>query len=166
MRLGLRKLPVDLAEIADLMSTSFDENHVYLDTHTGDVVALPDELIGPLLDDPDEPPDLHLPAWEAELIPLARAVANDEADRFVELPEPDGREDYDIMRKFAEGVESPAARERLLDALRGPHPSRNLRRALDNCSELVKPWHAYRDAEHERLAREWLAELGIEPVEP
>lgn len=163
----MKRIPIDLTELAALMSESFDENRVFLDTDTGEIVLLPSELIDPLLDDEDdELNEDDLPDWEVEMLPVARAVAADDAGRYVGLPEPDPGEDAAIMRSFAASLKDAALRERLLDAVSGPHPFRRFRQIIDTAPEQRDKYLEFKGEEYLRLAREWLNDLGIEPVEP
>ncbi len=79
----MRRLRVDLEEIAMAMEMQMSENESYLDTETGEVVMVPHELQGE--DIFDEEYVAGLPEWEQDLVPLAREIFQG-SDRYAAIP--------------------------------------------------------------------------------
>ncbi|MFH1747962.1 MAG: UPF0158 family protein [Planctomycetota bacterium] len=156
----MKKLPVDIGEITELMDMHDTESEAYLDTHTGDTVLLPPEMVD--LEDDDDLGDL--PDWEKELIPIARAI-NADSERYVPLPESDPREDYQLMVKFAESLNDPGLRNQMSIALDGPGAFRRFRRVLESYPREQERWYTFKDEALAERVQEWLHEIGIEPIE-
>lgn len=164
-----RELPIDLDELATMMSENIDESRKYFDTQTGTLHLLPDDLFrdsflsGVDADDDAAGGEADLPEWERAILPIVRAIENDETGRYVELPEPDPADDAKRMRDFAYTLDDESERERLLDALSGSHPFRRFRQSLNN-QETREAWWAYRDARNREWAAGWLETLGIKAI--
>jgi len=160
----MRQLPIDLDELVDCMQQHLDESGFYLDTQTGKIDLVGEDLLSLVEGEEEgEEADADVPDWEKAALPLARAIAADDP-RYVALPEPDPHEDYRLMSRFAAGVEDPHARQRLEDALDGRGAFGRFRRVLGDYPELRDAWQARQDEATRERALEWLAELGIEPV--
>ena len=156
----MKKLPIDIDEIAGMIDVRDPESEGYLDAHIGGTVLLPPELI-----DLEDGADLDdLPDWEKELIPIARAI-DAGSDRYVPLPEFDSGEDYQLMAGFAESVDDPGLRDQMSIALDGPGAFHRFRRVLESHPHEQERWYRFKDAAMIKRVREWLHGIGIEPVE-
>ena len=155
----MKRLPVDLEEIATFMENVDRLNEYYLDTHTGATVILPPELVDLAGRSGDDLPD-----WEKDLIPIAVEI-DEGSDRYVPIPEFESYEGYDLMVEFAQSVSEPGLRDRLAIALDGKGAFRRFKNVLRSYPDEQKRWFAFNDAAMTKRAREWLHELGIEPVE-
>lgn len=157
----MRELVIDLEELAMVMEDHDRMSEWYLDTREGKIECIPSELSSPEFHDEDEGADL--PDWEKELVPIVEAIEAGN-DRYVPVPEIPSREEYDLMERFAETVSDPALR-RLLDvALDGKGAFRRFKDVLYDYPEEQDRWFKYRNAAMEEHVREWLDEIGIEPV--
>ena len=154
--MALKKLPVDLDELVACMEQGGLEMEVenYLDVESGAIHSI-------MPGDFEARDEEDLPDWEKPLLPIARAIADDDP-RYVPIPTSDSDEDYQRMVRFAESVEEGQPRARLLDALDGRGAFSRFRRALHDYPDVQKRWHAYHDAALREEAVEWLAGLGIE----
>lgn len=180
----MKRLSIDLDDLITAMQTHLDEACHYLDTETGKIELVDDELLsrvedkggefdeGEELDEAegegeqdadDEGPGFPVPDWEKPLLPIARAVAAEDP-RYVPLPEPDPHGDYRLMSRFAAGVEDPHARQRLEDALDGRGAFGRFHRVIADYPKLRDEWNDCQDAATREQALEWLTELGIEAV--
>ncbi len=167
-----REVPIDLDELATMMSENMDEARKFLDTQTGTLHLLSDDLfkdsfLSDVDDDEDEDTEgageADLPQWERDLLPIVHAIENDDTGRYVELPDPDPADDAKCMRDFAYSLDDASERERLLDALCGSHPFRRFRQSLSK-RETREAWWVYRDARYREWAAEWLGSLGIKAI--
>lgn len=159
----VRRLEVDLSEIAFAMQANFTETQTLFDTLSGELVVLPEELMdGERLF--DEAFAQSLPAWELDLLPIARAVAEDDP-RYVPLPEIGSDEMYRKMVEFIDSLPASRLKERLLDAVRGRGAFRRFKEVLAHHPDEEARWFRTRDAYVEHEAREWLETLGIEAVD-
>jgi len=157
----MKKLTVDIAEIAELMDTSFDETECYLDLQTGKTEAIPAEMCGM---DEEEDELSSLPDWQKDLLAVVKEIEA-ETGRYVPIPEPDSREAYDDMVRFADTVTDPDLRKQFHTALDGRGAFRCFRNVLDDHDSERQRWFVFKDKAMAERVREWLAEIGIEPVE-
>ena len=156
-----RKLKVDLGTLAESMQgMGGEEVQEYLDLRTGELHLLDDALLGAVEDEDTE----ALPDWQRDMIPIAQAVlAGDE--NLVEVPRLESRDSFDAMRHFIERLDDPRARDKLSDAISGSKPCRRFKDALEAFPAMREKWFVFESDYHETLAREWLAEIGVEPIE-
>ena len=158
----MKKLTIDLDEIAGMMEMGDFESTGYLDTQTGKTILLPPELLDP--DDLDDDELDDSPEWQKELVPIARAI-DEGGERYAAIPEVPSYEAYELMARFAETVTDPELRDRLDIALDGKGAFGRFRGVLERYPEERKRWFAFKETAMAERVREWLGELGIEPVE-
>ncbi|MCK4340319.1 MAG: hypothetical protein KAY37_01175 [Phycisphaerae bacterium] len=158
----MKKLPIDIGEIASMMEMADFESNGYLDTQTGKTVLLPPELVDLEFQDDDELDDL--PEWEKELVPIARAI-EEGSERYVLIPDFPSYEAYELMAEFAESLTDPQLCDRMAIALDGKGAFRRFRGVLERYPEEEKRWYAFKEAAMVERVRQWLEELGLEPVE-
>ena len=155
----MRRLRVDLEEIAMAMETQMSEDESYLDMETGEVVV-PHELQGE--DIFDEEYVEGLPAWERDLIPLAGEIFQG-SNRYASIPKAPSYEKYDLMVAFAESVADARLRELLSVALDGRGAFGRFKRVLPDYPRERERWFRMRDEFSGERVRKWLRELDIEP---
>ena len=158
----LRRLRVDLEEIAMAMEMQMSEDDSYLDTETGRVVVIPYELRGE--DVFDDEYVKGLPDWERDLVPLAREILQG-SDRYASIPTAPSYEEYDRMVDFAGSVADPRLRELLFVALDGKGAFGRFKRVLQDHPRERDRWFRTRDGFSAERVREWLKELDIEPMD-
>lgn len=159
----MRRLKVDLGDIAMAMEMQFSESANYLDLQTGEVVVMPPEL----QDEErifDEEYVEDLPAWEQELVPVAREITGS-VGRYASIPTAPSYQEYDLMVEFAQSVRDPQLRELLVVALDGRGAFGRFKRVLEQHPRERERWFSMRDQFSEQRVREWLEELEIEPLE-
>ncbi|MEW6754819.1 MAG: UPF0158 family protein [Candidatus Latescibacterota bacterium] len=158
----LRRLPIDLSELALAMEGFGDElsSHHFLDLRTGEIWLLDEDLLQSVADE-----DLgDLADWEEDLVPIARAVHEGDP-ALVAVPRLESHEAFGIMEDFVAQLADDRVHYRLAEALRGPRPFRRFRDAIHGLPDLRDRWHAFDEARRQEAARRWLAELGVEPGE-
>lgn len=157
----LRKLPIDFEEVAMAMEDhgSFDEQ--YLDLETGELILLLEDLQHRDLE--DEEVVARLPKWEQEMVPLAREIHGG-SDRYERIPQVPTYEIYNLMVTFAESVTDPHLRELLAVALRGKGAFGRFKSVLYDRPAVEEHWYKMKQDAMDTMIRDWLAELGIEPV--
>jgi GNAT superfamily N-acetyltransferase len=102
-------------------------------------------------------------------------IANDTEDRYIDLPDWDSSEGFNLMEQFAAGFKNKLIRTKLSSALnRGRGVFRAFKDTLAGYPEAEKLWFAYKDKEMKRavirwynaLREEWgLERIGEEPEE-
>jgi hypothetical protein len=159
----MKKLKVDIDEIAFIMETSDEFNSATLfDTETGEIISIPNELMSAVESD-DEEALQDLPDWERDLIGTAESIVNDESGRFVDIPRKPSYEAYDLMVEFASSVTNKYLREKLEIALDGKGAFRRFKNVISDYPEEEKRWFAFKDKRMREEVIEWLNDLGIEP---
>ena len=123
----MRRLRVDLEDIAMAMETQLSEHESYLDTETGDVVIVPHELQGEEIF--DEGYVQGLPKWEQDLVPQAKEMLQD-SDRYAAIPTAPSYEEYDLMVEFTGSVSDPRLRDLLTVAIDGKGAFGRFKRVL------------------------------------
>ncbi len=157
----MKKLPVNVGEVVELMEMGGFETAGYLDMETGRTILLPPELADVEFLEGEDLEELG--DEDDELVAIARAIdAGDE--RYAAVPEMPSDEAYDLMAAFAETV-AAELRKLLGVALAGKGPFRRFKDVLLDYPVDEKRWFRFSDEAMEKRAREWLEELGIEAVE-
>ncbi|NWF52133.1 MAG: hypothetical protein HXY47_03535 [Nitrospirae bacterium] len=175
----VKKLIIDYDEIQkameDITRDSFD---YFLDLRTGGVIALSEDILSEVrerITDGDfedlgddieyiefaEEPDL--PYWMEDEIELALEVLLNERSRYVQIPERDSEEAYNIMNEFIKTIGDPVLKEELTVALSGKGAFRKFKNVLLEYPKERKKWHAFNAKAMKNTITEWLVSLGIKP---
>ena len=148
---------VQLKDIVDALEMQLDEYLSYLDLDSGKVETVSKDLLNEAEEsnDDQEPdlPDWQKPEWE-----IARRIVS--TDRFKSLPTKYDVNEWEIMRDFADSVESGKISEELLRAIHGAGAFRYFKDTLRRRG-IEKKWFEFRDEALKTIAREWCEEEGI-----
>jgi len=146
--------PVSLRNIVEALDLQSDELHSCLDPETGEIITFNDEEMDVAESDNwDDAPDWMKP----ELPKIKRAL---EDDRILELPDRAHIDEWRMMQDFAREEEQCPCRSELESAVHGAGAFRRFRDAIRRLG-LEDKWQRYREAEYERVAKEWLEENKI-----
>lgn len=160
----MKKLKVDLGELVHEMDLGDNlELTGYLDTETGEIISMPDNVMR-AVEDSDEAAEA-LPDWEQELVETAESILGDEKDRFLLIPRRESREGYELMAAFAETVTDEDLREKLGIALDGKGAFRRFKNVLNHHPDELDRWYAFKDESIREEAIQWLIMNGIEPMQ-
>ena len=142
----MKTLPVRLVDLTvALEDHSRELLTYYFDTQSGEVVFLSEEL-----EDSDK----------------RRHIVLNNPERFVEIEPMDSRKGFAIMEQFIAMLPSAPLREKLQWSLEGPKPFRRFRDTLLKDLPVRDQWHDFHAESMRKIALEWLANLGVDPVEP
>lgn len=159
-----KKLKVDLSELVHEMELGDNlELTGYLDTETGEILSMPDNVMR-AVEDSDEAAEA-LPDWEQELVEIAENILGDEKNRFLLIPRRESREGYELMAAFAETVTNSDLREKLAVALDGKGAFRRFKNVLNHHPDELDRWYEFKDESIREEAVQWLIMNGIEPVQ-
>jgi len=148
-------LPVSLPILVGELEGQPNEWRLYLNRETGEIITVTDEDISRL----ESGESLEgLPDWEREGVKMAEEALY--SDKYLLLPSKFDIHEYAIMRDFCYSVPYRALREELLYKIRGSGAFRRFRRTIEYHG-MIDEWYAYRDAEIEKIAIDWLEEAGI-----
>lgn len=155
-------LPVSLQAVADALDMTGDEITQYIDRKTGELVMVSDEELGYAEDQDDGEAGLSMPDWQREAVEDARRVLA--SDDFVPLPDQHQIHEWDIMRRFCEGLEDQRVRDALLGAIQGRGAFRSFK---DRAHEegVTDDWYRFRNRVFCEIAAEFLTAEGI-PFDP
>src|ERR1035441_8964391 len=170
----MRRLKIKLSDLEGAFETNFPEMHDYLDTETGEVLNVTDDIrqeleqlweeAGPK----DKLEDLlrksKLPDLQKKALAEAQRVEDDYGTRIVRAPEPDSHRDGGDVDAFIATIAEPALREELHRAFRGRGAFRRFREVLgDNFRERER-WFQFKRERLRQHMTDWLASLDIEPL--
>jgi hypothetical protein len=142
---------IALKEVIDAIDDQSDTSSAYLDPDTGEIITFDDDL--QTMAESDHPEDL--PDWMRDLAPKIRAALD--GDHYLALPDKLDVHDWGIMQRFSERQKREGMRTELLNAIHGAGAFRRFRLTVQQLG-LDQSWQKFRNAEIERIAREWLDE--------
>ena len=173
----MKKLNIDFDEIQKAMEdTVRDAFDYFLDSETGDVIILSEDIIGRahsiLAEDFDEDMaeyeevifdrEHDIPEWMEEEIELALDIFLDKIKRYIRIPERSPGNGFAAMREFTEGLENLQLKDHLLSILDGKGAFRRFKDALDPYPRERKAWYGLNSQKTKREIIEWLKLTGIE----
>jgi len=142
----MKTLPVRLVDLATALEDHDRESTTYyFDTESGEVVFLIEDTRGS-----DK-------RW---------GIISNSTGRFVPIDPMASRKGYDIMEQFVARLARTSLREKLQWSLEGPKPFRRFRDTLLQDPSIRERWLEFHGEAIRKIALEWLADHGIEPVEP
>lgn len=160
-----KKLKVNISEIADAMQSTFDGDlHYYLDSETGKVILIQDEVISAVEGNDQERID-GLPDWEKEVVVDAKKIVSDKDHRYIAISALESWESFKHMEAFVDTVQDDALHEKLSIALDGKGAFGRFKRVLEAHPPQKERWFRFKE---ERMAEEverFLFSVDIEPLE-
>lgn len=144
----LRPLPVDLAELADILEGDPTHGGGLLDLHTGEV--WPQAAIDYAHENPDEiqgAPD-----------------EDDDPDRWLPVSCEGSHEGYRDMEIFIDTLTDPDQADRLQIAIHGRGAFRRFKDVLGRTPDELDRWFAFAEERQRGRARNWLADAGYKPL--
>ncbi len=142
----MKKLNVDLEELAFAFEEASWEVEYYLDLESGEVVMVGD-------------PHLFGPEMEA----VREQVESDYGARYVAVPKPHTREAYGDMEEFVLTVEEAGLQDLLEVAIDGPGAFRRFKNVLGRYPETREEWFRFKAARTRQRVVDWLNSIGVEP---
>ena len=176
----MKRVPVDLAMVADALTHSSPDYSNFLDKETGEVILienhilhLVEEYLGrDMLPEQDEPPDMafiveekRLPQWQESSLQDAYRVEMHFGGRIIRIPAGESGYSWDDMAEFIETVQNSNLADRLRDAIDGRGAFSRFKRVVYDHPETAKKWNAFREIRQQERAAEWLESEGIIAVE-
>lgn len=171
---------VDFDEVQKAMEdTERDAFDYFLDTETGDVIILSEdilkrarELLSAAIDDEEQAyeaiefdEEIDIPDWMEEEIDLALDIFLHDRSRYVRIPERDPGRCHTAMTSFAGQLADGELKDRLLAILDGAGAFRRFKDALAPHAAERKQWYRYNaKCSREEIAG-WLATVLDSPAE-
>jgi hypothetical protein len=175
----MRKLPVDLDELALALEAGREVFDYFFDLETGATIMVTEETSGQLEElyelagEQDPEAEIDLPAlmaaegiedWEAELLLDADRVEREFGVSIVRVPQTESREGYRDMEAFIDTVEDAHLADLLAVAIQGRGAFRRFKDVLLDHESERQRWFAFKDRRAEQRVVEWLESHGIEPI--
>src|SRR5262249_41211727 len=165
----MRKLTIDLAELALAFDNSSWEMTYYFDLDTGDVVLVTDETrseLNAIYKQIDQAGDEQtqfgealrrrgLPDWMQAAVREADQVEQGFGTRYVEVPRSDSNEGYRDMEAFIDTVHDRRIQYRLWDAINGRGAFRRFKDVLAGHPGERERWFAFKDERMRQHVLEW-----------
>lgn len=175
----MRKLKVDMSELEFAFEQSPGEMSFFLDTETGELILITDEIryeleriYEDIYDERDEE-DIafaealrrrNMPEWMHAALRQADQVEQGYGSRYIDVPSADSREGYQHMEDFIDTVQDADLQDRLWNAIRGRGAFRRFKDVLLNYPQENKRWFDFKQAQIRQRVLEWLETEGIEPL--
>ena len=145
--------PTKLSELVEALEFDSDERVTKVDLQNGCVVTVGRSVLGALEED-DEESLGDLPNWQKEEVEIARAIAEDSGERFVDAPDKFDFHEYRQMERFIGTVEDAEAAEHLWRAIKGKGAFRCFKDTASRLG-LLERWYQYRDDAMREFVVEW-----------
>ncbi|MEJ2697918.1 MAG: UPF0158 family protein [Candidatus Sulfobium sp.] len=172
----MAKLKIDFDEVQKAMEdTCRDSFDYFLDTETGDVIILSEDIIrkahSVLYETLDEDmadydgvefdEEIDMADWIEEEVELALDIFLYGGDRYVRIPERQSVSGYDAMKEFAEGLGDIELKNELLGVLDGRGAFRKFKNVLEPRPQERKQWYKFNAKRARDEIVEWLGSLGV-----
>jgi Uncharacterised protein family (UPF0158) len=172
----MKKPDIDYDEVQKAMEdTVRDAFDYFLDTETGDVVILSEEIIARAkallaeefdedMSDYDEVEfdrDYDIPDWMEDEVELALDIFLERKDRYLRIPERMPESVFSAMRAFTEGLENSELKEELMALLEGKGSFRRFKDALEPYPKERKQWYRFSAKMARKEITDWLNATGI-----
>ena len=134
---------------------------MYFDRQTGRVVSVDRDVMSGV-EEGDEELLNRLPDWQKEEVEIARAILDDDGDRFIDAPDKFDFNEYQHMQCFIKTVQDPSDAEELWRAIRGRGAFRYFKDTAERLG-LLERWFRYRDEAMKEFIITW-AEANNVPL--
>jgi len=167
---------IDFDEIQKAMEdTDRDAFDYFLDTKTGEIIILSEDIINKAQEILDESYDDDIgdyedveveevpiiPEWMEDEIELALDIFIYDKDRYTRIPERTPRYGYETMKAFAETLKDDSLRENLLELLDGKNAFRRFKDSLAPYPKERKLWYGFNARASRNEITAWLLSIGF-----
>ena len=174
----MRQLKIDLSKLEMAFDNSSETISYYLDSETGEVIAISDEerswlesLSESYADDASQEVDWEaafeeeqIPDRERERLQQADRVEDGAGSRYIEVPSEGPHEGYGDMEAFIDTIRNPRLQERLERAIAGRGAFRYFKDVLLDHPAERERWFKFKDERLRERIVEWLEAQGITPI--
>ena len=134
---------------------------MYFDRQAGHLVSVDRDMMSGV-EEEDEELLNRLPDWQKEEVEIARAILDDDGDRFIDAPDRFDFNEYQHMQCFIKTVQDPSDAEELWRAIRGRGAFRYFKDTAERLG-LLERWFRYRDEAMKEFIITW-AEANNVPL--
>ncbi|HTV43433.1 MAG TPA: UPF0158 family protein [Candidatus Sulfotelmatobacter sp.] len=159
----MEKKPVNISELMDALEFDSTEHMTKLDLQTGRLVMVEDAVIGAVEEGDDETVD-DIAEWQKEELKLARAIAEDSGERFVDPPDKFEFHEYRHMEQFIGTLDDNDAAEQLWRAIKGKGAFRYYKDTAHRLG-LLDDWYQYREDAMKEFVKDWAEANKVQVVD-
>lgn len=175
----MKRLEINLSELAYAMEDALGLNDYYLDLETGKIVMISDETrweLEQLYEENYNPEaaeafDLaevlrqtNMHEWQQQALLEADRVEREYLSRYLSIPQATSHEGYGDMEDFIVTVPDMQLQSQLWDAIRGRGAFRRFKDVLADHPRERERWFEFKDELMQQRVVDWLNSAGIEPV--
>ena len=174
----MKRLRIDLGELAFAFEHSSWEISYYLDTESGEVLMVGEESrrmldhIYETYGGEQRTVDLdavlarrELVQWVKDDLKVAHRIDSGFGSRYHQVPESDSLEGYADMKAFIETVADQPFADKLWSAIQGKGAFRRFKDTLATQPPEEQRWLAFKDEQVRLRTAEWLESIGVEAEE-
>ena len=154
--------PAKLSDLIEALEFDSPMHIMYFDRQTGRVVSVDRDVMNGV-EEGDEERLNGLPDWQKDEVEIARAVCDDNDERFINAPDKFDFHEYRHMECFIETLEDEEAARALWRAIKGKGAFRYFKDTADRLG-LLDRWFRYRDGAMKEFVISW-AEANNIPFE-
>lgn len=154
--------PAKLSDLIEALEFDSPMHIMYFDRQTGHVVSVDRDVMSGI-EEGDEERLRGLPEWQKEEVEIARAICDNNDERFINAPDKFDFNEYHHMERFIETVEDGETAEALWRAIKGRGAFRYFKDTADRLG-LLDRWFRYRDEVMKEFVISW-AEANNVPFE-
>ena len=154
--------PAKLSDLIEALEFDSPMHIMYFDRQTGRVVSVDRDVMSGVEEGDEERLD-GLPDWQKDEVEIARAVCDDNGERFIDAPDKFDFHEYRHMERFIATVEDGEAAEALWRAIKGRGAFRYFKDTANRLG-LLDQWFRYRDGAMKEFVIAW-AEANNVPFE-
>src|SRR5262245_12818988 len=175
----MKKVTINLDDLTTAMDDALAEINHYLDTESGEVISIGDEIQQELeaiyeeagdatgaeaLDIADIVNRSDIPDWRKAAVLEAHQVEMGYGTRYLAIPKADSREGYRDMENFINTVRDQTLEQQLWQAIQGRGAFGRFKAVLGGYPRERERWFQFKTDRLRERAEEWLAEEEIEPT--
>jgi len=145
--------PAKLSDLMDALLFDSEEHVTRFDREAGRLVTVERSVLS-AMEEGDEESLSDLPDWQKEEAELARAIAGDSGERFIDPPDKFDFHEYRQMERFIGTLDDAGVSEQLWRAIKGKGAFRYFKDTADRLG-LLNHWYQYRDAAMKEFVIAW-----------
>lgn len=153
--------PAKISDLTDALEFDMPTYILYFDRLTGQLVSVDRDVMSGVEED-DEERLGKLPDWQKEEVEIARAILDDDCDRFIDAPDRFDFNEYRHMEYFISKLQNQRDVEELQRAIRGKGAFRHFKNTVERLG-LLERWFQYRDEAMKEFIISW-AEANNVPL--
>jgi len=151
-------MEISFEDIAVAMEDNRHYDEFFLNSETGDVIAVPRDVIDAVEDDDAE----SIAGTLQEMVSVAESFIFDPRTPLMTIPNVPFSEELRVISGFAERVDDADLKEQLMQAMQTNTPMRKCLRVLESQPAYLKAWQECKSSFYLEEAKKWVESLELE----